>query len=128
MNKCIFTGNLTKDPELNETSKGASVCKFSIAVTRDYANADGTKESDFLNIVAWRGLGENCAKFLKKGNKVLVCGKLETRSYEDKDGIKRNVFEIIASDVEFLTPKQQGETVTRERPTLTPIDDNQLPF
>ncbi len=128
MNKVILLGNLTRDPELIETAKGASVCKFAIAVSRDYANADGTKETDFFNIVAWRGLGENCAKFLTKGNKVCVCGRLENRSYEDKDGIKRTITEIIASDVEFLTPKQQDETITRERPTLTEVDDNQLPF
>ena len=128
MNKVFLIGNLTRDPELTETPNGASLCKFGIAVSRDYANGDGTRESDFFNIVVWRGLAENCAKYLTKGNKVAVCGRLETRSYEDRDGVKRNVTEIIASDVEFLTPKQQGETVTRERPTLTPVDDNQLPF
>lgn len=128
MNKVFLIGNLTRDPELTETPNGASLCKFGIAVSRDYANGDGTRESDFFNIVVWRGLAENCAKYLTKGNKVAVCGRLETRSYEDRDGVKRNVTEIIASDVEFLTPKQQSETVTRERPTLTPVDDNQLPF
>ena len=64
MNKCIFVGNLTRDPELTTTPNGVSVCRFSIAVNRTYTNANGEREADFINIVAWRGLGENCAKFI----------------------------------------------------------------
>lgn len=135
MNKVILIGNLTRDPELSETPSGVAVCKFSIAVSRDYSNADGNRESDFFNIVVWRGRAESCGKYLKKGNKVAISGSLQNRSYEDKDGIKRNVTEVIASEVEFLTPKQaepEVQTYTsslkRERPQLEPIDDNQLPF
>lgn len=131
MNKVFLIGNLTKEPDLTETPNGVAVCKFSVAVSRDYANADGERETDFFNITVWRGRAENCGKYLKKGNKVAIVGTLQNRSYEDKDGIKRNVTDIIASEVEFLTPKQQdGETVTakRERPELTPIEDNTLPF
>ncbi|MBQ0099282.1 MAG: single-stranded DNA-binding protein [Firmicutes bacterium] len=134
MNKVILIGNLTRDPELTETPNGIAVCRFSIAVLRDYANSDGARETDFFNITVWRGRAENCGKYLKKGNKVAVVGSLQTRSYEDKDGIKRNVTDIIASEVEFLTPKnsgtEDGEVVSakKERPTLEAIDDNQLPF
>ncbi|MBQ9514262.1 MAG: single-stranded DNA-binding protein [Clostridia bacterium] len=136
MNKVILIGNLTRDPELSETPSGVAVCRFSIAVSRDYANSEGNRETDFFNITVWRGRAENCGKYLKKGNKVAVVGSLQTRSYEDKDGIKRNVTDIVANEVEFLTPKNaQGdadgeETVTsrRERPQLEAIDDNQLPF
>lgn len=132
LNKVILTGNLTKDPELSETPSGISVCKFSIAVSRDYANADGNRETDFFNIVVWRGRAENCGKYLKKGNKVGIVGSLQNRSYEDKDGVKRNVTEVVASEVEFLTPKQaeNEEQVSerRARPQLEQIDDNQLPF
>lgn len=131
MNKVVLIGNLTREPELSETPSGVAVCKFSVAVSRDYANADGERETDFFNITVWRGRAENCGKYLKKGNKVAIVGTLQNRSYEDKDGIKRNVTDIIASEVEFLTPKQQdGETVTakRERPELTPIEDDTLPF
>lgn len=134
MNKVILVGNLTRDPELTETPNGIAVCRFSIAVQRDYANAEGTKEADFFNITVWRGRAENCGKYLKKGNKVAVVGSLQTRSYEDKDGIKRNVTDIVASEVEFLTPKSaQGDeeapaTEVRRRPQLEAIDDNQLPF
>ena len=136
MNKVILIGNLTRDPELTETPSGVAVCRFAIAVSRDYANADGTRETDFFNITVWRGRAENCGKYLKKGNKVAVVGSLQTRSYEDKDGIKRNVTDIVANEVEFLTPKNSaldGEDMPvvsskRERPQLEAIDDNQLPF
>ena len=132
MNKVILIGNLTRDPELTETPSGVPVCRFAIAVSRDYANADGTRETDFFNITVWRGRAENCGKYLKKGNKVAVFGSLQNRSYEDKDGIKRTVTDVIASDVEFLTPKQSEEesvvSVKRDRPQMEEIDDNQLPF
>ena len=136
MNKVILVGNLTRDPELTETPSGVAVCRFAIAVSRDYANADGTRETDFFNITVWRGRAENCGKYLKKGNKVAIVGSLQNRSYEDKDGVKRNVTDIIANEVEFLTPKSaQSEfddapmvSAKRERPQLEAIDDNQLPF
>ena len=137
MNKVILVGNLTRDPELTETPSGVAVCRFAIAVSRDYANSDGSRETDFFNITVWRGRAENCGKYLKKGNKVAIVGSLQTRSYEDKDGIKRNVTDVIANEVEFLTPRNaQGDidpdtavvSSRRERPTLEAIDDNQLPF
>lgn len=132
MNKVILIGNLTRDPELTETPSGVPVCRFAIAVSRDYADSQGNRETDFFNITTWRGKAESCGKYLKKGNKVAVCGSLQNRSYEDKDGIKRTVTDVIASDVEFLTPKQSEEesvvSVKRERPQLEEIDDNQLPF
>ena len=139
MNKVILVGNLTRDPELTETSSGIPVCRFAIAVSRDYANAEGTRETDFFNITVWRGRAENCGKYLKKGNKVAIVGSLQTRSYEDKDGIKRNVTDVVASEVEFLTPKnaqgfdadmesEPAVSTRRERPQLEAIDDNQLPF
>ena len=134
MNKTILIGNLTRDPELTETPSGVAVCKFSIAVSRDYADADGNRETDFFNITVWRGRAENCGKYLKKGNKVAIVGRLQNRSYEDKDGVKRTVTDIIADEVEFLTPKQSAEddvqvkSVTRARPKLTPIEEEQLPF
>ena len=132
MNKVILIGNLTRDPELTETPSGVPVCRFTIAVSRDYSDSQGNKETDFFNIITWRGKAETCGKYLKKGNKVAVCGSLQNRSYEDKDGIKRTVTDVIASDVEFLTPKQSEEesvvSVKRDRPQMEEIDDNQLPF
>ena len=132
MNKVFLIGNLTRDPESNTVSTGVSVCRFSIAVTRRYAGADGNRETDFISIVAWRGLADNCAKYLKKGNKVAVCGTLQTRSYENKEGVKVNVFEIVADEVEFLTTKAQSgaEVGTRDDQVaeLQPIQDDDLPF
>ncbi len=135
MNKVILVGNLTRDPDLSETPSGVAVCKFAIAVTRDYANGDGERETDFFNVTVWRGRAENCAKYLKKGNKVAIVGSLQNRSYEDKDGIRRNVTDVIANEVEFLTPRiaqSDGDvTVVTERrvsPELEPIEDNDLPF
>lgn len=128
MNKVILIGNLTRDPELTETPGGVAVCKFTIAVSREYADADGNRETDFFNITTWRGRAENCSKYLRKGNKVAIVGSLQTRSYEDKDGIKRTVTEIVASEVEFLTPKQSEEAVSITRREMEQIDDNQLPF
>lgn len=137
MNKVILVGNLTRDPELTETPNGIAVCRFAIAVTRDYANSEGNRETDFFNITVWNKQAENCGKYLKKGNKVGIVARLQNRSYEDKDGIKRYVTDIIANEVEFLTPKSaQGDldteeftsSVKRERPKLEEMDDNQLPF
>ena len=131
MNRVIIIGNLTRDPESRQTPGGVSVCNLGIAVQREYANSDGNREADYFNVTVWREKGENCQKYLKKGNKVAIVGSLQNRSYEDKDGVKRTVTDIVASDVEFLTPKQQEEDVViieRKRPELTPINDNQLPF
>lgn len=109
MNKVILIGNLTKDPELLETPNGVAVCKMSIAVNRDYGNADGQRECDFFNVTVWRGRAENCGKFLTKGSKIAVCGSLQTRSYEDKDNITRYVTDVVASDVEFLSARRNEE-------------------
>lgn len=132
MNKCILVGNLTKDPELTTTSNGVAVCRFSIAVSRRYANADGERETDFLNIVVWRNLGENCHKFLKKGSKVGIVGNIQSRSYDAADGSKRYVTEIVAEEVEFLSTRQSDDQPKSssgdEVAKLQPIDDDGLPF
>ena len=80
MNKVILIGNLTRDPELSTIPSGVSVCKFGLAVNRRFAGSDGNRDTDYFNVVAWRALGENCGKFLKKGSKVGVCGQIQTRS------------------------------------------------
>ena len=131
MNKCILIGNLTKDPELSTTTNGVAVCRFSIAVSRRYSNSDGERETDFLNIVVWRSLGENCHKFLKKGSKVGVVGNIQSRSYDAADGTKRYVTEIVAEEVEFLSTRTQDEQTrssSDEVSKLQPIDDDGLPF
>jgi single-strand DNA-binding protein len=131
MNKCILIGNLTKDPEITTTSNGVSVCRFTLAVTRRFANSEGERDTDFINIVAWRALADNCHKFIKKGSKVAVVGNIQSRSYDATDGTKRYVTEIVAEEVEFLnTRTQDGQGLERkdEVTKLEPIDDDSLPF
>lgn len=136
MNKVMLIGNLTKDPEINTTNSGVSVCRFSLAVQRRFANADNGPQADFFNIVVWRGQAENCHKFLKKGSKCCVIGKIQNSSYEAQDGTKRYVTEIIADEVEFLNSRS-GDTSDAPagdvKPSngtaeLQPIDDDSLPF
>lgn len=135
MNKVYLIGNLTRDPELAETTSGIKVCRFAIAVNRTYAGSDGNRETDFFNITVWRTQAENCGRYLKKGSKVAIVGSLQNRSYEDKDGIKRNVTDIVASEVEFLASRSSqdgasddGSSQRRERPKLEPVADDDLPF
>lgn len=106
MNKVFLIGNLTRDPELTETNSGNSLCRFSIAVNRKYSGADGETKTDFFNCVAWRSLAETAATYLHKGNKVAVIGSIELRNYEDSEGIKRTAVDIVAQDLEFLTPRK----------------------
>ena len=135
MNKVVLIGNLTRNPELSETSSGVAYCKFSIAVNRPFANADGDREVDFFNIVTWRGQAETCAKYLAKGKKVCIVGSIQNRSYEDKDGNKRTATDIVASEIEFLTPREDGDNTAedfvdkvKKRPRLEEVEDDDLPF
>lgn len=140
MNKVILIGNLTRDPELRTTRSGTSVCSFTIAVNRNYTDANGERQADFITVQTWRGLAENCAQYLGKGRKVAVVGSLQSRTYEDKDGNKRTVSEVIAAEVEFLgaksdepaaappPPKEAPKAEQTRMGNLTPADDLDLPF
>ena len=132
MNKCTFIGNLAKAPELTTTPSGVSVSRFTIAVSRRFANADGERETDFINCVAWRGIAENLAQYCGKGDKIAVVGALQNRSYEAQDGTKRHITEIIADEVEFISKKNNGENTgnsTPKKPMLEACDDNSdIPF
>lgn len=86
MNKVILIGNLTRDPELSETNSGIAVCRFGLAVNRQYSSSDGERETDFFQVTAWRGTGENVARYCKKGHKVAVVGSIQMRNYEDRQG------------------------------------------
>ena len=119
MNKVFLIGNLTHDPELRTLPSGDSVCNFSIAVNRRRrSNAEaGQPEADFFRVAAWRQLGENCARYLAKGRKVSVVGSVSCRTYVGSDGQTRASLEVVADDVEFLTPKgEQGEAMTAYAP------------
>lgn len=109
MNKVILIGNLTRDPELSETNSGIAVCRFGLAVNRQYSSSDGERETDFFQVTAWRGTGENVARYCKKGHKVAVVGSIQMRNYEDREGVKRTAVDIVAQDVEFLTQRARDD-------------------
>lgn len=105
MNKAIIIGRLTRDPEMRTTTSGINSTTFTVAVSRNYTNPNGERETDFLNCVAWRKQAENIAKYCTKGSQVAVEGRIQTRSYDAQDGTKRYVTEIIADNVTFLGAK-----------------------
>ena len=138
MNQFIGIGRVTAKPELQQTPNGVNVCKFTLAINRPYQQ-NGNTQADFLNVVAWRTLAENCSKFLDKGKQCAVRGSVQVRSYEDNNGNKRYVTEIIADGVEFLGSKSESTnndygTPPPEKKTrpamdeLEEIDDGDLPF
>lgn len=129
MNKVFIIGRLTKAPEHRTTPNGISVTTFSVAVTRRM----NREEADFLNVVAWRGLADNCAKYLVKGQQAAVCGELRTRIYDAKDGSRHYVTEIQADDVEFLAKPKGAESREAKDGMFAPDDgympdDDDLPF
>ncbi|NLW45341.1 MAG: single-stranded DNA-binding protein [Syntrophomonadaceae bacterium] len=102
INRVILIGRLTRDPELRYTANGIGVCTFSIAVNRPYTNQAGERPVDYIDIVAWRQLAENVATYMTKGRLVAVEGRLQTRTYENQEGQKRKVVEVLADTVRFL--------------------------
>jgi len=137
MNKVILIGNLTKDPEISTTQNGVSVCRFTVAVSRKFTNAEGERETDFINVIVWRTLADNCHKFLKKGSKAAIVGSIQTRSYDGTDGTKRYITEVVADEVEFISTKNADSTDAEPKTEkakkedvskLEPISDNDLPF
>ena len=123
LNKIMLIGNLGKDPELNVTSDGTPYTRFSIAVNRRYKAQTGeTKdETEWFNIVALRQLAEICERYLHKGSKVYIEGRLTQRKYTDKTGVERIAVEVIANDLQMLSPKQAGAT------PLIDVSDTFLP-
>ena len=141
MNKVFIVGNLTRDPELRSTRDGISVCSFTVAVNRRVRNAEaGQPEADFFRVSAWRGLGENCAKYLAKGRKVSVTGSVSASAYTAQDGTARASLEVTADDVEFLTPRGEVGDAPAPAPRMQAapaapqsngfeqVDDDELPF
>lgn len=102
MNKVILIGRLARNPEMRTTPSGVATTSFTIAVQRNYANAQGDREADFISCVAWRKQAENIAKYCSKGSQVAVEGRIQTRNYDAQDGTKRYVTEVIADNVSFL--------------------------
>mgnify|MGYP000817657057 FL=1 len=105
MNKVFLIGRLVRDPELRYTGTNIPVATFSIAVNRNFTNANGEREADFINCVVWDKQAENLVKYQKKGNQIAVDGRIQTRNYEDKDGKRVYVTEILANNISFLDSK-----------------------
>lgn len=110
LNKIFIMGRLTRDPELRRTQNGTAVAGFALAVDRDYKNADGTKETDFIEVVAWRSSAEFVSKYFTKGRMAIVEGRLQIRDWTDKDGNKRRSAEVVADNVYFGDSKKEGDS------------------
>jgi len=108
-NRVILGGRLTANPELKQTTSGTPVCQFSIAINRKKSK-DGEQTADFINCVAWRERAELIVRWFKKGSSICVVGELQTRSWEDQNGQKRNVTEVVVSEVNFVDSKNDAQT------------------
>ncbi len=142
VNKAILVGNLGKDPEIRFTGTGKAVCKFPLATSTSWNDTDGQRQerTEWHNVIVWGKQGENCGKFLSKGRQVFVEGEIRTRSYDDKDGNKRYITEIVAQNVRFLGGQGGGRGPVEapgfpEEPAVSaggggaaPADDDDIPF
>lgn len=139
LNKIAIMGRLTRDPELRHTGSDTAVVSFTLAVDRDFKAQNGEKETDFIDVVAWRNTAEFVSKYFQKGTMAVVSGRLQLRSYNDKDGNKRKVAEVVAENVYFAesknrqdTPRVSSDYQPVAEPGFAPItDDNvdsDLPF
>ncbi|HDS3905627.1 TPA: single-stranded DNA-binding protein [Staphylococcus aureus] len=138
LNRVVLAGRLTKDPELRSAPNGVNVGTFTLAVNRTFTNAQGEREADFINVVVFKKQAENVEKYLSKGSLAGVDGRLQTRNYENKDGQRVFVTEVVADSVQFLEPKnnnqqnnqqQNGQTQTGNNPfDNTEADFSDLPF
>ncbi|HET6872608.1 MAG TPA: single-stranded DNA-binding protein [Sporolactobacillaceae bacterium] len=108
INRVVLVGRMTKDPELRYTPNGVAVATFTLAVNRPFSNQQGEREADFIAIVVWRRAAENVANFCKKGSLVGVDGRLQTRSYDNNEGKRVYVTEVVSDSVQFLEPKGNG--------------------
>jgi single-strand DNA-binding protein len=130
MNKVVLIGRSTKDAELRNTTTGKQVTTFTLAVDRDFKNAQGEREADFLPCVVWGKLAEIAGKYVTKGKQVAVAGRIQTRNYEDKDGQKRYITEIIVSDMQLLGGRQDGQApqAQPQQPFAEIDQPDDLPF
>ncbi|MFZ5647393.1 MAG: single-stranded DNA-binding protein [Bacillota bacterium] len=139
LNKVILIGRLTADPELRFTPAGVAVAKFTLAVNRNFSNKQGDRDTDFIDVVVWRNLAETCSNYLKKGYLTAVEGRLQIRSYEDNQGIRRKAAEVIAENVRFLDRGRDsapGQAAGDRRSGMrdddqfseVPFTDDDLPF
>ena len=129
LNHIVLMGRLTADPELKRTPNNVAVTTFTLAVERDFKTQDGSKETDFFSIVAWRNTAEFVSKYFSKGRMAAVEGRLQTRKYQDKDGNNRTVTEVVADNVYFGDSKNNAGS---SNPAFAEMDededDENLPF
>ena len=129
MNVICLVGRLVHDPEIKSTNSGSRVSTFAIAVDRNRPGQDGQRLVDYIDIVVWNKTAEFVCNYFKKGSWIAVNGRLETRSYEDKNGNKRKVFEVIADGVNFVGAKVDSTSERAQEPKFTEVDDgDELPF
>lgn len=136
VNKVILIGRLGKDPEIRHLDSGTAVASFSLATTESYRNKEGQRvdQTEWHNIVLWRGLAEIAEKYLKKGNQIYLEGSIRTRSWEDKEGNKRYTTEIVGNNMTMLGGKsdggssQGGSESTTTTPDTPPTEEDDLPF
>jgi single-strand DNA-binding protein len=128
MNKVILIGRLTADPNLRYTQNGTPVTTFTLAVDKPFVGEDGKRGADFINIVAWRKLAEVVAQNITKGRLVAVEGRLQIRSYDDQNGIRRKAAEVIANEVKFLDRPKQEQTYEPEEPDWGEPEFDEVPF
>ncbi|HHX31803.1 MAG TPA: single-stranded DNA-binding protein [Bacteroidales bacterium] len=130
LNKVALTGRMTKDPELRYLGNGTPVASFTLAVDRVFKNKDGNREADFINIRVWRKQAENVAQYTGKGSLVAVAGRIQTRNYENKEGKRVYITEVVADEVHFLsTNKSNRAEKEYEDKDLIPFDnEDELPF
>lgn len=131
LNKIFLMGRLTRDPELRRTQSGTAVASFSLAVDRDYKDQDGQRETDFVDIVAWRSTAEFVSKYFSKGRMAVVEGRLQVRLWTDKDGNKRRTTEVVADNVYFGDSKRVSDSDTSPAPDfreVPPEEKGELPF
>ena len=130
LNKVIIMGRLTRDPELRRTQSGTAVTSFTLAVDRDFKSQSGEKETDFIDVVAWRNTGEFAAKYLAKGRMAAVEGRIQVRDWQDKDGNRRKSVEVVADNVYFADSKRDSKPQeSRDDQEFDEIeDDGDFPF
>lgn len=131
LNKVMAIGNLGSDPELRTTGGGSSVCSFSLAVNEswfDKASNERKERTEWMKIVVWGKSAENCAKYLRKGSKAFVEGRIQTREWQDQSGNKRYTTEIVANSVQFIDTKSGGGGQREPAPKSGRFDDSEVPF
>ena len=123
MNRAVIVGRLTRDPDLRYTSNGHAVANFTVAVNRPFRNDQGEQEADFIDCVAWRKQAENLANYMRKGSLVGVDGRIQTRSYENQEGRRVFVTEVLAEQITFLESKNETQQTQQAQTESNPFEN-----